>query len=121
VTPCVVGDRAQRVGARRAESLEARELQLDGDTCLRRGLEQRAAVRDHGRTHRVAAALVILASSDGPQLARVRIQAEHDLGLALGNALGELLGEAQRLAQRPFTALLRPLPAVNRGTRDAAI
>src|SRR5207253_10328999 len=61
------------------------------------------------------------APRERPQLARVRVQSEHDLGLALGDALRKLVAEAQRLSQRPFTALLRLLPAVNRGTRDAAI
>jgi hypothetical protein len=56
-----------------------------------------------------------------PQIGRVGIKAENELRAALGNPRGERIPETRRRGQRLFTALLRPLPAVNLGTLDAAI
>ena len=56
-----------------------------------------------------------------PQRAGIGVDAEHDLRLALGDPSGQGVAEEARRRQRPFTALFRPLPAVKRGTREAAI
>ena len=129
-------DRAEHRAARLAERLEARELRLHGDASRAGGVDQRAAVRDHSRRGcsggrallpRGGRALLLdgarepLLSGvrDGPQRGGVGIEAEDELRLALVDARGERVAEAQ--LQCPFTALFRPLPAVKRGTREAAI
>src|SRR5579859_3335136 len=57
----------------------------------------------------------------GPQRIGVGIETEDELRFALGDALGEDVPEGSRQAQLPLTALFKALPAVKRGTREAAI
>ena len=45
----VESDRAERRPARRPETLEARELELDRDAVLAHGLDRQRAVRGHGQ------------------------------------------------------------------------
>ena len=73
----------------------------------------------HGSARPPAAAVAV--RHQWPQRARIGVDAEHDLRAALGYARRERVSERGRRAQRPFTALLSPLPAVKRGTREAAI
>ena len=103
------------------QPLEAGELQLYRYARLRGGIDQSVAMDDDrarsalrgGPVRRRRAAV-------RPERSGVGVDAEHDLGLAPGHARGE--GVAERSpGQRPFTALFSPLPAVKRGTRDAAI
>ena len=57
-----------------------------------------------------------------PEPGRVRVEPEHDLGLALGDPRGERVSEGGGgRVQRPLTAFFSALPALKRGTRDAAI
>jgi hypothetical protein len=56
-----------------------------------------------------------------PERGWVRIQAQDNLGLSLGDQRRKTVPERAETRQRPFTALFRPLPAVNRGTREAGI
>jgi hypothetical protein len=64
---------------------------------------------------------LFLAGAPGPEVTRIGIQAENELRLALRNPGGEDIPKRSRRRQRPFTALFKPLPAVKRGTREAAI
>src|ERR1019366_5501258 len=102
--------------------LEARELGLDRHAGVGRGVDQRATVLEHraaGGLPRREPVRDLL--SAGPQVGRVGVEPEHELRLALRDARGQGVAEGPRSRQRPFTALFRPLPAVNRGTREAAI
>jgi hypothetical protein len=72
-----------------------------------------------GLARRLAAAVAV--RRRGPQGARIGVDAEHYLRAPLGHAGGEEISERELRAQRPFTALFSPLPAVKRGTREAAI
>src|SRR5207302_7689522 len=56
-----------------------------------------------------------------PQLVGIGVEAEHDLRLALGHARGEGVAETALQAQLPLAALFKALPAVKRGTREAAM
>ena len=65
-----------------------------------------------------------------PQLRRIGIESEDDLGLALRYVAGQPVPErdsgrpdpvVRELDQLPFTAFLRPEPAENFGALDAAI
>jgi len=65
-----------------------------------------------------------------PQLRRIGIESENDLGLALRYVAGQPVPEwdsgrpdpvVRELDQLPFTAFLRPEPAENFGALDAAI
>jgi hypothetical protein len=119
----VLGHLLEHRPADRAERLEARQLQLHRDAGLRGRVDQGSAVLENRapRGLRRRKACGLLGSAGRPQRARIGVQAEHDLRLTLGDSCGEGVAEGVRLAQRPFTALLSPLPAVKRGTRDAAI
>jgi hypothetical protein len=92
----MVDGRCQRVEAGRAETLEAGDLRLDGDDGVTDGVDDRAAVgqdtcRGTGRggtTEHAGRGIVGL----GPELARIGIEPEHDLRLALGHDGGESVG-----------------------------
>ena len=103
--------------------LEAGELKLDGHAGLRGGVDHFPAVADQRRAGEHARRPARpFPAAPGPQRVGGRVEPEHDLRLALGHARGQGVAKATARRQRlPFTALLRPLPAVKRGTREAAI
>ncbi len=57
----------------------------------------------------------------GPEISRIGVESQNKLGLALDDPGNQVIAEGSSVVQRLFTALFRPLPAVKRGTREAAI
>ena len=106
-----VDDLHERVPARRAEALEARELRLDGDARRRRGGDREpAVVRDGlGRQRRALRGrhLGCPRARDrlGPELGRIGIEPEHDLAATLFHErrkpVCEVSADGQRHARAP--------------------
>jgi hypothetical protein len=115
--------RAERLTTRRSQQLEARQLQLDGHACMCNCIDQRAAVRLYCCRCAVCRRepRLQIRAAGGPQAGGIGVEAQHQLRLALLHPRSKNVAKAGRLCQRPFTALFNPLPAVKRGTRDAAI
>ena len=91
---------AQRAPPRRAETLEAGDLDLDGDALFGDGLDrQRAVERDsqpRPRSGRDGRAVGRARQLDRawPQLGRIGIQPEHQLRAAVGHAAGQPIAES---------------------------
>jgi hypothetical protein len=89
----------QDAPAGRAEALEARDLRLDGDGGRRHGVDDRAAVvedRDGGRGGRARVLVgdgVRPLGGLGPEAVRIGVEAQDDLGLAVGDRGGQPVGE----------------------------
>ena len=137
-------DLGQRRPAGRSEPLEARDLELDRDAVLGHRLDRRARsaprprVRrtrvDRRASHRPARQL----DARGPQPGRIRVEPQHQLGLARGDLssqpvaeplparcpghrFGHVTAAPSIKSERYLTAFFSPAPAENFGTRDAAI
>ena len=120
--PCMHCDRLQRAPPGSAQPLEAGELRLRRHARLCRCVDHRPAVAEDrlcGPLRRRPLREITVAPR--PQRCRIGVEPEHDLRLALGHPSDQGVAKRGCQAQRPFTALFRPLPALKRGTREAAI
>src|SRR5205085_5778633 len=119
---------------------EARELKLDGDAFRPRRVDHRLAVARHGsrgeRGDLAGIRIRMILGGPGPERGGVGVETEDDLALPLFDERREPIGKGRAHGlSRPtafsggadhayipaLTAFLRADPALNRGTRLAAI
>ena len=120
------GDRVlERAPAVGAEALEAGELRLDRDARAAGGLDRGAAVTRYrlggeaSPLGRIGDERRLGPDRDRPKPGRVGVEAENDLAAALLYERREPISEVLR--QEPLMLFFSALPALNFGTRLAAI
>jgi hypothetical protein len=100
---CTVHNRGERRPARRAETLEARDLKLDRDALFTGRVDHELAVgrdRSRGTFSRWRTWRARRIEGCGPQVAGIGIEAEDDLRGARGYLTGESVAEALGFRRR---------------------